>query len=33
MTSQDYSHIPERPELRLVEPMWVSTRANGFFTE
>ena len=30
MTSQDYSHIPERPELRLVEPMWVEHQGQRF---
>ncbi len=30
MTSGDYSHIPERPELRLVEPMWVEHQGGRF---
>ena len=30
MTSEDYSHIPERPELRLVEPMWVEHQGRRF---
>ena len=30
MTSVDYSHIPEKPELRLVEPMWVEHQGRRF---
>ena len=30
MTSEDYSRIPERPELRLVEPMWVEHQGTRF---
>ncbi len=30
MTSEDYSHLPERPELRLVEPMWVEHQGGRF---
>ena len=30
MTSEDYSHLPERPELRLVEPMWVEHQGRRF---